>query len=117
MIHQQDLCMTRLGIRSRQRGQIILALLAMFGLAFASAFYFYYTPGTQAIEANKVTDAAMAQAREALIGRAVAAIDRPGSLPCPDTDNDGDENWHISGIVCASYVGRLPWEDAGPARS
>lgn len=49
----------------------------------------------------------MAQARDALIGRAVADDNRPGSLPCPDTDNDGAEN-SIAGN-CSSYIGRLPY--------
>lgn len=56
--------------------------------------------------ADQRTAAALAQAREALIGRAVADKERPGSLPCPDFDNDGE----ATNGSCSVTVGRLPWK-------
>jgi hypothetical protein len=56
----------------------------------------------------RVTNAAFAKAKEALIARAVADNNRPGSLPCPDTDGDGAAEL-FAGNQCPSYVGRLPW--------
>lgn len=61
------------------------------------------------IERDKITAEALAQAKEALIGRAVSNDDRPGSLPCPDTNNDGSSEL-LSGNDCPSYIGRLPWK-------
>ncbi|MEO8331303.1 MAG: hypothetical protein ABI479_02645 [Gallionella sp.] len=57
---------------------------------------------------QKKTSAALAQAKNALLGRAVSDDNMPGSLPCPDTDNDGSSEL-MSGNNCPSYVGRLPW--------
>lgn len=56
----------------------------------------------------RVTNAGFAQAKEALIARAVADDNRPGSLPCPDTDDDGVAEL-FAGNQCPSYIGRLPW--------
>jgi hypothetical protein len=65
---------------------------------------------------------ALAEAKQALIGRAVADDDRPGSLPCPDavtndadtTPNDGIADKLVAGH-CPSYIGRLPWKTLGIA--
>lgn len=77
------------------------------------------------------TAAALAQAKEALIGFSVKVLvsssdiacattsncPRPGDLPCPDTDNDG-----IAETSCgdasgstgqSSRLGRLPWKTLG----
>ena len=58
---------------------------------------------------HEKTVAALAQAKETLIGRAVFDDNRPGSLPCPDTDNDGIVNG-VAGNCTPSYTGRFPWK-------
>ena len=95
-----------------QRGQIVLGLLVILGLAFGLAFYTFVGPKGSTIERDKITAAALAQARDALIGRAVSDTNRPGSLPCPDTTNDGTSEG-LSGNECPSYIGRLPWKTLG----
>ncbi|HKQ26901.1 MAG TPA: hypothetical protein VJT81_20850 [Burkholderiales bacterium] len=67
---------------------------------------------------QRTTDA-LAQAREALIGYAAGDNNRPGSLPCPDTDNNGSSEL-FPGSNCEDYVtgsnvyiGRLPWRTLG----
>lgn len=57
---------------------------------------------------QQTTSAALGLARDALIGRAVSDSSMPGSLPCPDTDDDGAAEL-LSGNDCPSYIGRLPW--------
>ncbi len=57
---------------------------------------------------DKVTATAMAQAKEALIGRAATDDNRPGSLTCPDVDNDGITD--TFGGNCSAYIGRFPWK-------
>lgn len=79
----------------------------------AGIFVSVVRPTSPTFEADKVTTAALAKAREALIGYAVTRPNRPGALPCPDTDNDGQENWNPGLIDCAGYVGRLPWLTLG----
>ncbi len=56
----------------------------------------------------RVTNEAFAKAKEALVARAVADNNRPGSLPCPDLNNDGVAEL-FAGTQCPNYVGRLPW--------
>ena len=57
---------------------------------------------------------AMQEAKAALIAWSASqawtgnTTDQPGSLPCPDTTNDGSSD--ISGGACLSQVGRLPWK-------
>ena len=95
-----------------QRGQIVLGLLVILGLAFGMAFYTFVGPKGSTVERDKITAAALAQARDALIGRAVSDNNRPGALPCPDTNNDGTAEG-LSGNECPSYIGRLPWKTLG----
>jgi hypothetical protein len=74
------------------------------------------------IKRDKITADALAQAKEALIGYAVGVnftggAERPGDLPCPDTNNDG-----IAETACGNAsgstgqnlrLGRLPWKTLG----
>ena len=72
-------------------------------------------------ERDKITAAALAQAKAALIGFAAgvdlrSGADRPGDLPCPDTDNDGDAEGfcgNAAGTAQATRLGRLPWKTLG----
>lgn len=69
---------------------------------------------------DQETSEALARAKEALIGRAIRDGNLPGSLPCPDlmtnipsnVPNDGVADL-LSGDVCPSYIGRLPWKSLG----
>jgi len=63
---------------------------------------------------------ALNQAKAALIAYAAseqwqlykgAPYVQPGSLPCPDQDNDGDAD--CTGSLTASMIGRLPWNTIG----
>lgn len=60
------------------------------------------------VHLGDVTASAMAEAKAALLGRAAQDDNRPGSLTCPDTDNDGVAN-QVGGN-CTAYIGRLPWK-------
>ena len=57
---------------------------------------------------------ALEQARDALVSYAVGHTFRPGSMPCPDTDDDGVMESFVAG-ECPSYIGRLPWRTLGVA--
>lgn len=60
---------------------------------------------------NNTTTRALAQAKDALIGRAASDANMPGSLPCPDVSGDGVSDWN--GSNCTSNIGRLPWKTLG----
>jgi hypothetical protein len=103
---------------TREDGQaaIILVLLLVFG---ASALvYTLVDPAKFAIENDRKTADALAQAKEALIGYA-AGVDfdswpgrRPGDLPCPDTvGDDGVADGPC--VAVQARIGRLPWKTLG----
>jgi hypothetical protein len=96
-----------------ERGAALIVLLFLLGIGAAAVFVTHYSPASINNQTDKATAAVLAEARDALIGRAASASNRPGSLPCPDTDNDGLENWHVSSTACASYTVRLPWKTLG----
>ena len=110
---------TRYPSRRSERGQALLLLLVVLGLA-TGMFVFSMAGNVSSATARADRDTfALAQARQALIGYAASDNNRPGSLPCPDTDNDGSANLY-SGIDCPGYVassnvyiGRLPWRTLG----
>lgn len=76
-------------------------------------------PLTTQVEQKQISDTqkALEEIKEALVGFALAN----GYLPCPDTDNDGLENWNSPGngrcssIVGGISVGNLPWATLGVA--
>jgi hypothetical protein len=98
----------------RQRGFIAIVMLL---LLVIGSLYLIVTGLSTAAEAGRrqqedVTALALRQAKDALIARAALDDNRPGSLPCPDLDNDGDADL-LFGNNCPSYIGRLPWRTLG----
>ena len=74
-----------------------------------------------ALERERKNTAALALAKQALIGRAAIDTSLPGSLPCPDLvthiagsnmPDDGIADL-FAGTHCPNYVGRLPWRTLG----
>lgn len=106
---------------SRQRGAIALVLAAACALGVAAALAGALSAPAARLSRDRVSDRALAQAREALVayaaGRPIDAIVGPGYLPCPDLDDDG---W--AEATCGSQngatgqaqrLGRLPWKTLG----
>jgi type II secretory pathway pseudopilin PulG len=93
-------------------GQALIAILLIIGFGIAALVYALATPATITIENDQKTAAALAQAKDALIGYAAGQPNlgnfRPGELPCPDTNDDGNEENTCD--TPASRVGRLPWK-------
>ncbi|PKO90477.1 MAG: hypothetical protein CVU18_00540 [Betaproteobacteria bacterium HGW-Betaproteobacteria-12] len=94
--------------RHDQRGVILIGLMVV--LIVASGLTFLHRANgsnATAIERDAKTMAALLAARDALLARATLDQNRPGSLPCPDTDNDGIAD--LAFPNCTAYVGWLPW--------
>ena len=102
----------RSGALPAQRGQILLMTLLILGIGFGAAIYALIRPASLALDAERTTSAALAQARDALIGHAARDATRPGRLPCPDIDNNGSAQLY-AGTYCPSELGRLPWRTLG----
>jgi type II secretory pathway pseudopilin PulG len=100
------------GLRLRQRGAALLITLALIGVICGLAVL--WVAGGNATQAKRVQKSAraMGMIRDALVARAAADLNRPGSLPCPDVNNDGlstpAPDW--TGSTCATYIGRVPWK-------
>src|SRR5574340_1734267 len=102
----------RLQRRSTQRGQVLLGIVVILGIFLGALFYTFVSPAHYTTERDKITNAALAQAKDALIGYAAKHATRPGALPCPDIFNTGNAPG-LSGNNCQSYIGRLPWKSLG----
>ncbi len=107
MIHYAD------SVRiQRQRGGALLVMLVILVIGITTAFVSNLSSTVMSNKRNQTTAEALAQAKEALIGYAVSDPNRPGELPCPDTNNDGSAESNCS-AAGASLVGRLPWRTLG----
>jgi len=100
---------------SGQRGFALMLMLVVIVTALGAVLFGLLRPSTAASYAvDRVTLAALAQARDALIGSAATDDNHPGSLPCPDLDNDGQlQSAGETFGNCASLIGRLPWRTLG----
>ena len=93
---------------------MVALLLALVVLAALWGVTSSFTVAAQRVDRDRATMAAIMQAKEALIAHAALNLDRPGSLPCPDTNNDGKAE--AMGTHCANNadpnlrVGRLPYK-------
>ncbi len=89
-----------------------MLVVFVIGAALSAVLFSYIKSSAQTINNDKVTDAALVQAKEALIGYAVNDPNKPGILPCPDNDNDGSAD-SPCGAIGVTAVGRLPWKTLG----
>ena len=93
---------------SHERGAAVLMFMLIFFLLAGSWMLAQSNANSAHTQLDLNTATALAQAKEALIGRAASDDNRPGSLPCPDTNNDGVAD--SVGGNCPSYIGRFPWK-------
>lgn len=94
-------------LRRTQRGAAAIMVVLMVLLGLVTLLTFRLDRRQPELDADKRTNLALAQAKEALLGRAGSDANRPGSLPCPDTNNDGISEL-FTGNDCPSYLGHLP---------
>lgn len=106
----------------RQKGvAVLLTLLLVLGVGIALTTSSATRSVTIQLRAERRVQSVLAEVKQALVGRAVADDDRPGSLPCPDAlTNIPGVNVPDDGIAdvlvgsnCPSYIGRLPWRTLG----
>lgn len=100
--------MQQIPCNKSQRGAVLLILISIVSLI--GVLWLYSELAVNGYETATQQTLTIAQA--ALIGRAVADGNRAGSLPCPDTNDDGAAELLV-GVQCPSYIGRLPWRTLG----
>jgi len=104
---------------------VLLLLLMLLSVGALTMFVTGLNRAALHLERDRVTAAALAQAKEALIGYAAAYRDsRPdvggnrdklfGYLPCPDSGNDGEAD-SPCGAGDVSVIGHFPWKTLGLA--
>jgi len=103
--------------RKSQHGSAILIILTIIGIGAAYLLVSALNKASNQTARDKVTTAALVQAKEALIGFATTYRDTHanevfGFLPCPDTNNDGIAE-PSCGAADVSVIGRLPWRTLG----
>lgn len=98
---------TTLG-RSQHGVSLLLFLFIVLSLS-ATLFITSLSSDTANLALDRRTEEALAAAKEALIGRAARDDNRPGSLPCPDTNGDGIAESFV-GNNCPAYIGRFPYK-------
>lgn len=101
-----------------EAGAALLTSMVLILLIGISAFLAFSQGDSSEAAKQRRTDQALAEAKAALIGYALArpldvseAERRLGELPCPDRDDDGDAE-----LACSSEtdrIGRLPWRTLG----
>jgi type II secretory pathway pseudopilin PulG len=105
-----------------QRGAALLIFALILISTLLGFFLSRLNSTTLGTQRDQITNDALAQAKEALIGFAATYRDTHpdagnnndklfGYLPCPDTDNDGASD--SCGATDVSLVGRLPWKTLG----
>lgn len=91
-----------------QQGAVLLVLAVLISVI---SLGWVYAGMSGHRNADALTSKALTTAKAALIGRAYFDTNHPGSLPCPDINNDGisETTVGVSGGNCPNYIGRLPW--------
>jgi hypothetical protein len=112
--------------RVSPRGAALLAFLALLVLGGLSWFLHLATGFNRASVRDPITDRALAEAKDALLGYAAAypethlrnhrAAFVPGHLPCPDTGNALENEGAEAGTCGAkgvTVIGHFPWRSLG----
>jgi len=105
--------------QSKQRGAALMVMLVIMVMGAATFLVSSLSLSALKNKRQENTAAALAQAKEALIGYAASRTDgatnpRPGELPCPDTNAPGSANYGTQASSCvAGAIGRLPWKTLG----
>lgn len=101
-------------MRARQRGAALFLILLLLLVGAGVVFVSRLKSADVELEAQRKTAAALAEAKQALLGRAAADPNHPGSLPCPDISNPPSGVAPLlTGSDCPAYIGRLPWKTIG----
>lgn len=102
-------------VARKQRGAAFILSIFILTIVGVSAFIAMSSGTRGELESDRVTAAALAEAKAALIGYAagvpLTGPERPGDMPCPDLDNDGDADPPCA--TEARSLGRLPWRTLG----
>ena len=99
-------------VLKQQQGAALLLFAVLLLVVSTTAFFTYFDSAQfRKLQDNKTAEV-LVIAKEALMGRALTDLERPGSLPCPDNTGNGSSEL-FAGNHCPSYVGWFPWRTLG----
>lgn len=97
-----------------QQGMVLIMLAFLIGLVGLTILVHGFDANDVKPAREQKTAEVLAKAKAALLGRAFADANRPGSFPCPDDDGDGGVPAFVGpNADCPVYVGRYPWKGMG----
>ena len=99
-------------LKLQQQGAALMVMLVIMVVGIAAILVGSLNSSAVKIARQNDSSSALALAKEVLIARATNDANVLGSLPCPDTNNDGIADLLV-GNECPSYIGRLPWKTLG----
>jgi len=97
----------------QQSGQAILLTILLLGIVVTIPAFSLLSPRKAQVDSSDLTEAALAKARDALIGYAVQNTTRPGNLPCPDRTGNGQQTTPCASSSTPTRIGFLPWKTLG----
>ncbi len=92
----------------RETGAALLVMLLLVVTIFSTVLVSALSNVDRNNRKQQKTSEALAQAKDGLLAYA-STHERPGVLPCPDTNNDGSGDPNAN-TGCFSRIGRLPWK-------
>jgi type II secretory pathway pseudopilin PulG len=93
---------------NQQSGIALIVVLVLVGLLIGTLVIGFTGDLARQNRKQQQTTEALAKAKEALIGYAAKDPNKPGVLPCPDSNNDGSAD-SPCGAIGVTAIGRLPW--------
>ncbi len=103
--------LTKRPIPPKQLGAAMMVMLVILVVGIAAFLISALSSSALKSVRDQRTANVLAQAKDALIGNAAIDPTMPGSLPCPDINDDGSSEG--VGGNCTSNIGRLPWRTLG----
>jgi len=106
------MCVSRNVASRKQSGVALIAFLLIFVTAASFALLKGLNETATQHHRDAQTAEALAEAKAALIGYAASDPNRPGELPCPDSNNDGESVPvpDYQGLNCQRLLGWFPWK-------
>ncbi len=118
-MHREQVCCryTEQQQSASQHGAALLVFTVIVVVFALTSFLYLLNSSSYALQQERITNEALAQAKEALIGYAASVkltTARPGDLPCPDIHLPGSSQEGTPSTPCNdNALGRLPWKTLG----
>ena len=101
-------------LQQHQQGAALLVLMFILVMGASMVTFDFLRPRNNQLADLVTSTAVLAEAKEALTSYTTLTASRLGTFPCPDLDDDGNEN--LTGSDCTHWIGWLPHNNLGISR-